>query len=84
MLINFTMQPVPTGTDERYAVRPPSGVCRNKYCNEEPQRHESLVRGYCEPCASIRKPSGRDPNYEVDYNRLAWGSLPGIDRYRDI
>ena len=56
MLINFTMRPVPTGADERYAVRPPKGVCKNKLCPEEPQRHENLVRGYCEPCASIRVP----------------------------
>ena len=84
MLINFTMRPVPTGTDERYAVRPPAGVCKNKYCPEDHGRHENLIRGYCETCASIRKPAGRDPDYQVDYNRLAWGSLPGIDRYRDI
>ena len=84
MLINFTMRPVPTGADERYAVRPPRGVCKNKLCPEEPQRHENLVRGYCEPCASIRKPPGRDPSYEYDYGRMAWGSLPAIDRYRDV
>ena len=84
MLINFTMQTVPSGTDETYTVSPPKGVCKNKYCPEGLQRHDKLVRGYCEPCASIRKPPGRDPNYEYDYSRMAWGSLPAIDRYRDI
>lgn len=56
MLINFTMQTVPSGTDETYTVSPPRGVCKNKYCPEGLQRHDKLVRGYCEPCASIRVP----------------------------
>ena len=84
MLINFSMDSVPTGTEERYNASPPEGVCKNRYCPEPPGRQGTLVRGYCEPCASIRKPAGRDPDYECDYDRLAWGSLPGIDRYRDI
>ena len=85
MLINFSMRPPQDGRpDERYAVRPPKGVCKNKLCPEPPGRRDDLVRGYCKPCASIRKPAGRDPDYQVDYTRVAWGSIPGIVKYRDI
>ena len=84
MLINFTVWPPEGAPDETYTLYPPKGVCKNKYCPDRRVRHETLVRGYCEPCASIRKPPGRDPSYEYDYDRMAWGSLPAIDRYRDV
>lgn len=56
MLINFSMDAVPDGTDERYNTRPADGACRNRYCPEPTGRYDALVRGYCEPCASIRVP----------------------------
>ena len=84
MLINFTVWPPEGVPDETYTLNPPKGVCKNKLCPDRRVRHERLVRGYCEPCASIRKPPGRDPGYEYDYERMAWGSLPAIDRYKDI
>jgi hypothetical protein len=36
--------------------KPPEGVCANRYCPDGRVRHEELVRGYCSPCASIRRP----------------------------
>jgi len=57
MLINFNMRPPEDGKpDERYKLNPPKGVCKNKYCPEPPSRHDKMVRGYCETCASIRVP----------------------------
>ena len=57
MLINYNMQgPQDSSPDERYAVSPPKGVCKNKYCPEPVGRRDDLVRGYCPPCASIRVP----------------------------
>jgi len=45
--------------DMRYTdVEPPVGVCKNRYCPEPRARHDDLVRGYCAPCASIRRPVG--------------------------
>ena len=37
--------------------KPPEGACRNRYCPDGRVRHDELVRGYCSPCASIRKGS---------------------------
>ena len=67
--------------DENYITPvPPEGFCKNRYCESGRVTHEALVRGYCEPCASIRKPrTGRAPNYEVDYGRVGWGSMVAID-----
>lgn len=43
--------------DMRYTdVDAPEGVCKNRYCPEDRELQEALVRGYCAPCASIRKP----------------------------
>lgn len=58
----------------------PDGVCKNRYCPDRGVRHDTLTRGYCEPCASIRKPTGRNRDHKVDRSRLGWGSLAGIDR----
>lgn len=71
--------------DENYiTLGPPEGFCKNRYCPDGPKIHSVLVRGYCDPCASIRRPStGRDPDYEVDYDRVAWGSLVGVDMDQD-
>ena len=45
--------------DMRYSSHePPKGICKNRYCPEPRVRHDDLVRGYCEPCASIRRPVG--------------------------
>lgn len=59
---------------------PPEGVCKNRYCPDRGARHEKLVRGYCQPCASIRRPVGRNREHRVDRTRVGWGSLAGIDR----
>lgn len=58
----------------------PLGACRNRYCPDRGVRHETLTRGYCTPCASIRKPTGRNKYHKVDRSRLGWGSLAGIER----
>lgn len=80
MLINFSMRPPQDGRpDERYAVKPPKGVCLNKYCPGEHKRHNKLVRGYCEPCASIRRPADQRDPYEFDPTRRTWSQ--GIDIY---
>jgi hypothetical protein len=72
--------------DMRYTdVEPPVGVCKNRYCPEPRARHDDLVRGYCAPCASIRRPTTTKPinsyakrggdyrrnfgNYHQDLNR---------------
>ena len=67
--------------DENYiTLKPPEGFCKNRYCPDGPKQHSILVRGYCGPCASIRKPNtGRDPGYVMDYERVTWGSLVGVD-----
>ena len=45
--------------DMRYTdAEPPEGICKNRYCPEPSVQHEDLVRGYCAPCASIRRPVG--------------------------
>ena len=71
--------------DENYiTLTPPEGFCVNRYCESGPTHHDVLVRGYCAPCASIRKPhTGTDPSYVMDYSRVAWGSLSGVDRDTD-
>ena len=62
--------------------KPPEGVCANRYCPDGRVRHEELVRGYCSPCASIRRPSKRNDDHTVDRSRLGWGSMAGIDTDR--
>ena len=58
--------------------KPPEGVCKNRYCVDGRARHDELVRGYCSPCASIRKPSQRNEDHVVDRSRLGWGSMADI------
>lgn len=78
MLINYNMQGPQDGSpDERYAVNPPKRVCKNKYCPEPVGRRDDLVRGYCPPCASIRRPSGEKDPYTFDPSRRSWSQ--GID-----
>ena len=71
--------------DENYiTLTPPEGFCVNRYCESGRTTHAALVRGYCEPCASIRRPNtGTDPSYVTDYSRVAWGSLAGVSRDTD-
>ena len=59
--------------------KPPEGVCANRYCPDGRVRHDELVRGYCSPCASIRKPVNGKSDHVVDRSRLGWGSLAGIE-----
>ena len=48
--------------DMRYSsYEPPQGICKNRYCPEPRARHDDLVRGYCAPCASIRRPTKTKP-----------------------
>ena len=50
------LAPDPHPEDATYSGPvPPQGACRNRYCPDGIAKHEKLVRGYCEPCASIRK-----------------------------
>lgn len=59
--------------------KPPEGVCANRYCPDGRVSHDKLVRGYCSPCASIRKPVRHKDEHVVDRSRLGWGSLAGIE-----
>ena len=43
--------------DENYITLAPRNLCVNRYCPSGPIQHDVLVRGYCEPCASIRVPN---------------------------
>jgi hypothetical protein len=66
--------------DMRYTdVEPPVGVCKNRYCPEPRARHDDLVRGYCAPCASIRRPlKGREANTFVpwqDGRKRTWSNM---------
>jgi hypothetical protein len=67
--------------DMTYASdEPPEGVCKNRYCPHT--RNESLgnelVRGYCSPCASIRRSPERNDDHVVDRSKLGWGSMADI------
>lgn len=61
---------------------PPLGLCRNRYCPHSKAEYGLLIRGYCGPCAEIRKRPGRNKRHRVDHFRVRWGSLAGIDRDR--
>lgn len=41
--------------DEHYIDVKPEGTCKNRYCPSGGVVHTHLTRGYCDPCASIRK-----------------------------
>ena len=62
--------------DENYITqKPPEGFCKNRYCVDGPKIHSVLARGYCDPCASIRRPvSDYEPSdrlREDDWNSIA-------------
>ena len=61
--------------DENYiTLRPPEGFCKNRYCPDGRATHDVLVRGYCEPCASIRRPvSDYEPSERLRAND--WNSI---------
>ena len=66
--------------DETYITpRPPEGYCKNRYCPDGAKRHPTLVRGYCEPCASIRRPiKGYERSQRLrgdDWNSIAMRDL---------
>lgn len=66
--------------DMRYSsFEPPKGICKNRYCPEPRERHDDLVRGYCVPCASIRRPiKTKDANTFVpwqDGRRRTWSNM---------
>jgi len=66
--------------DMRYSSHePPQGICKNRYCPEPRERHDDLVRGYCAPCASIRRPlKNKDANTFVpwqDGRRRTWSNM---------
>jgi hypothetical protein len=65
--------------DENYITPvPPEGFCRNRYCPSGRVTHEALVRGYCEPCASIRRPnSDYQPSERLRGND--WNSISMFD-----
>ena len=69
--------------DENYITqRPPEGFCKNRYCPDGPAQHDVLVRGYCEPCASIRVPNSE----YVPAPRLRendWNSIGMLDQLCD-
>ena len=52
--------------------KPPEGVCANRYCPDGRVRHDELVRGYCSPCASIRRPVVSRTEWRAD--RADWAS----------
>ena len=69
--------------DENYVgFTPPEGFCKNRYCPDGRTTHDALVRGYCEPCASIRVPSS---DY-VSSPRMRdndWNSIGMLDQLGD-
>lgn len=75
------LAPYPHPEDATYSGPvQPQGACRNRYCPDGIAKHEKLVRGYCEPCASVRKRSGRNTSHVVDRSRIGWGSMAAIQR----
>ena len=62
------------------SLTPPEGMCRNRYCPDRGVRHDTLTRGYCDPCASIRVPPKkykRAPRVKADdENTIERLSLP--------
>ena len=54
----------------------PANICKNRYCPDRGVRHDTLIRGYCEPCASIRVP----PKQYKRANRTKPDDCNTIDR----
>lgn len=62
----------------------PPNRCANRYCPTGAKEHGHLVRGMCEPCASIRRPVvtadawhalRAEANFEKDEERVSWGTI---------
>jgi len=64
--------------------KPPEGVCKNRYCVDGRVRHEELVRGYCSPCASIRRPVVSKKEWRADREEWAAQEHEPTPFYNDL
>ena len=63
---------------------PPEAVCRNRYCPDGRIRHEELVRGYCAPCSSIRRPIVSRTEWRSDREEWATQDHAPSPFYNDL
>ena len=69
--------------DMRYSGSvPPDGVCQNRYCPEPIGKRDDLVRGYCPPCAAIRRPVGAVDLTGTEFNPKTLGKMSLKERRR--